>query len=85
MAARHKGRFGDNVNLVNDYPPSSYQYGTPSKGPRWHPRSWSRRARIGVAIGTVVLIIVIVVAAVLGSRANRYPSYTKLDYALRDT
>jgi len=32
-----------------------------------------------------VLIIVIVVAAVLGSRANRYPSYTKLDYALRDT
>jgi len=51
----------------------------------WDPRGWSLIKKLAVAAGVVVIIVAVVVGAVLGVRANRYPSYTKLDYSLVDT
>ena len=51
---------------------------------RWNPRSWSRRTIVCVAVGLVVLLIIIIVAAVEGTKANAYPDYSKLNYALKD-
>lgn len=58
-------------------------YQTPRS--KFDPRGWRLRTKILAGIGVVVVIIVIIVAAVLGSRANRYPDYSKLDYKLQDT
>lgn len=51
----------------------------------WDPRGWSLVKKAAVGAGAVVVIVAIVVGAVLGVRANRYPSYTSLDYSLVDT
>lgn len=51
----------------------------------WDPRGWSLIKKLAVAAGVVVVIVAVVVGAVLGVRATRYPSYTKLDYSLVDT
>jgi hypothetical protein len=52
---------------------------------RWDPRGWSLKTKIFIAIGAVVVIVAVVVGAVLGVRANRYPDYSKLNYSLKDT
>jgi len=67
-------------------PYRSAAFGMPAERPppRWHPRTWGRKTIIGVVIGIVILIMVIIVAAVLGTRANRYPDYNRLNYQLKD-
>lgn len=40
--------------------------------------------KIFLAAGIVVVIVAVVVGAVLGVRANRYPNYSKLNYSLKD-
>lgn len=61
-------------------------YGIPvrTSGSRWNPRNWGRRTIIVVGLAVIVLIVVVIVAAVLGVRANAYPDYSKLNYALKD-
>ncbi|KAJ5677597.1 uncharacterized protein N7477_003230 [Penicillium maclennaniae] len=51
----------------------------------WDPRGWSLTKKLAAAVGAVVVIVAVIVGAVLGVRANRYPNYTKLDYSLVDT
>lgn len=51
----------------------------------WDPRGWSLTKKLSAAVAAVVIIVAVIVGAVLGVRANRYPSYTKLDYSLVDT
>jgi hypothetical protein len=51
----------------------------------WDPRGWSLTRKVSAAVGAVVIIVAVIVGAVLGVRANRYPSYTKLDYRLVET
>jgi hypothetical protein len=51
----------------------------------WDPRGWSLTKKLAAAAGAVVVIVAVIVGAVLGVRANRYPNYTKLDYSLVDT
>ncbi|KAK5011729.1 glycoside hydrolase family 16 protein [Cryomyces antarcticus] len=68
-------------DLYGAEPPSYNQ----STGSRWDPRNWTRGIIVGVIVGAVVILVVIVVGAVLGTRANEYPSYSKLTYSLQDT
>lgn len=84
MREHHEVRSAEDVDLMNDDPPS-YRNGAPSKESWWHPRRWSPRLRLAAVIGAVLLLVVVVVAAIIASRANRYPRYKKLNYSLQDT
>ena len=69
--------------------PPAYQqdgYGMPlhKSSSRWNPKNWGRKMIIGVLAGVIILVVVIIVAAVLGSKANAYPDYSKLNYAVVD-
>ena len=52
---------------------------------RWNPRSWSKRAWIIAAVLAVLVLIAVIVGAVEGAKRDAYPTYTKLNYSLRDT
>ncbi|KAJ5320288.1 hypothetical protein N7508_000571 [Penicillium antarcticum] len=52
---------------------------------RWDPRGWSLKNKIFLAVGIIIVIVAVIVGAVLGVRANRYPNYSSLDYSLVDT
>lgn len=52
---------------------------------RRNPRNWSRKCWIILALAIVIIIVVVVVVAVVVTRENRYPNYSKLNYALVDT
>jgi hypothetical protein len=45
---------------------------------------WGRKVWIGIAVGAIIIVIAVIVGAVLGVRANAYPSYSKLSYSLQD-
>jgi hypothetical protein len=51
----------------------------------WNPHSWSLRAKLIAGAVIIVAIIGAIVGAVEGTRANRYPDYSRLDYRLLDT
>lgn len=53
--------------------------------PWYDPRGWSPLQRLCAISVIVIVIIVVVVGAVEGVKANRYPSYTPLNYQLKDT
>lgn len=82
MPAASKERFDDRDQLVdsNGHPsiPSPHRS-------KFNRRNWGLRTKLGVGLGALVLIAGAVVGAVLGVRANRYPSYSKLSYSIRDT
>jgi len=50
-----------------------------------NPLNWKLWQKLLGAAIVVVIIIAIIVGAVLGSRANAYPSYSKLNYSIADT
>ncbi|KAF3392761.1 hypothetical protein F1880_008870 [Penicillium rolfsii] len=53
--------------------------------PWYHPKGWSRGQQILIAAAvSAVVILVTVVGAVMGVKANRYPNYTPLNYRLVD-
>ncbi|KAF3064058.1 putative glycosidase C21B10.07 [Daldinia childiae] len=52
--------------------------------PWWNPKSWRKRTWAIVVIAFIIIIIVAVVTPVEVAKANRYPNYTKLNYALAD-
>lgn len=58
--------------------------GSPQRA--WYdPRGWSLRKKLIVGIVGIAAIIGIIVGAVEGSKARRYPDYAPLDYHLVDT
>lgn len=59
--------------------------GGASYGSKHHPRNWGKKTWIGVAVGSVILIVVIIVGAYFGVRNNVYPAYSRLTYTLEDT
>lgn len=66
-----------------DKQPSS-SAGSPHRA--WYdPRGWSLRTKLIVGIVGIAAIIGIIVGAVEGSKARRYPDYAPLDYHLVDT
>ena len=66
------------------YQQNAHRMPLQSSGSRWNPRNWGRKTIIAVVAAAIILIVVIIVAAVLGSRANTYPDYSKINYALKD-
>ncbi|PLB52080.1 putative endo-1,3(4)-beta-glucanase [Aspergillus steynii IBT 23096] len=57
----------------------------PPDAPWYDPRGWSLRTRLIAGVVVVVVIVAVIVGAVEGTKANRYPDYTQLDYKLVDT
>ncbi|EAW14886.1 glycoside hydrolase family 16 protein [Aspergillus clavatus NRRL 1] len=53
--------------------------------PWYNPRGWSLRRKLIAGGIIVVVLIAAIVGAVEGTRATRYPDYTRLDYKLADT
>ncbi|CAI7617923.1 unnamed protein product [Penicillium bialowiezense] len=68
-----------------DLPPYGSKSGEATPHSKWDPRGWSLKKKLFLAAGIIVVIVAVVVGSVLGVRANRYPNYSKLDYALKDT
>ncbi|KAI8623821.1 glycoside hydrolase family 16 protein [Xylariaceae sp. FL1651] len=52
--------------------------------PWWKPRYWRRRTWVIVAAVIVVILVIVIVVPVEVTKANRYPNYSKLNYALKD-
>lgn len=78
------------VELVSGRPPSYSSAELPARDMKsqysnWDPRGWRKRTWAGVAGVVIVAIVAGVVAGVLVAKANRYPDYSKLTYALEDT
>lgn len=58
----------------------------PGAGYPWYnPRGWSLRTKLIAGVAVVVVIVAVIVGAVEGTKANRYPDYSRLDYQLVDT
>lgn len=57
----------------------------PPDAPWYKPRAWSLRTKLIAGAVVVVVIVAVIVGAVEGTKANRYPDYTQLDYKLVDT
>jgi len=74
-------------------PPPTYYYGPnfedhgqySKRSVLSKPKTWSRRVWIGVVVAAIIVLVAVIVGAVLGTRANRYPDYSKLNYSLVDT
>lgn len=66
--------------------PPTYEKATQPETSKWNPKTWSKKTKI--AVGSVmgaILLIVIIVAAVEGTKNGSYPDYTPLNYHLEDT
>ncbi|KAE8349687.1 concanavalin A-like lectin/glucanase domain-containing protein [Aspergillus coremiiformis] len=60
----------------------------PSPGhaaPWYNPRAWSLRIKLIAGVVAAAIVVAVIVGAVEGTKANRYPDYTKLEYKLVDT
>ncbi|KAH9819871.1 Glycoside hydrolase family 16 protein [Teratosphaeria destructans] len=81
---------GSSFAIVSDRgdsygPPPSYDKVQQPTGSKWAPRNWSKKVRLGVFAAVAVVIAAIIIGAVLGSKANSYPDYSKLTYTLNKT
>ncbi|KAH8591483.1 glycoside hydrolase family 16 protein [Bisporella sp. PMI_857] len=67
--------------------PPAYKESVGDLSPKWWDiRYWSWKKWVILAAGIVVLIVVLIVGIVLGTRKNNsYPNYTALSYTLVDT
>lgn len=52
--------------------------------PWWKPRFWRKRTWVIVGVIFAIILIIVIVVPVKVTEANRYPNYSKLDYALAD-
>ncbi|KAI1466289.1 glycoside hydrolase family 16 protein [Daldinia caldariorum] len=55
-----------------------------SAAPWWNPRSWRKRTWAIVVAAVVIILVIVIVVPIEVTKANRYPNYTKLNYALAD-
>lgn len=53
--------------------------------PWYNPRGWSPRKKLISTCAIIVIIVIAIVGAVEGVKANRYPNYSPLKYQLKDT
>lgn len=89
MAETHFPKsYGDENIGLHPIPREIDRQATSSTGPPQHawydPRGWSLRKKLIAGIICVAAIIGIIVGAVEGSKARRYPDYAPLDYHLVD-
>lgn len=64
------------------------KYTPPQAGPAqpwYNPRGWSLRTKLIAGVVGVAVVVAVIVGAVEGTKANRYPDYTQLNYRLVDT
>ncbi|KAK6951819.1 hypothetical protein Daesc_006344 [Daldinia eschscholtzii] len=66
----------------SDYPRRNMR--SQSAAPWWNPRSWSKKTWAIVVAAAIIILIIVIVVPVEVTKANRYPNYTKLNYALAD-
>ncbi|KAK3717030.1 hypothetical protein LTR37_006085 [Vermiconidia calcicola] len=85
MYLQRMSGFPNYVNNSDGLPPPYTKSQEPRTGSRWSPKAWTRKVTIGVFAIAAGLLAVIIIAAVLGSRANAYPDYSPLHYTLVDT
>ncbi|KAI0405297.1 concanavalin A-like lectin/glucanase domain-containing protein [Xylaria palmicola] len=52
--------------------------------PWWNPRYWRKRTWAIVGVLVAVILVIVIVVPVKVTEANRYPNYSKLNYALAD-
>ncbi|KAJ2970491.1 hypothetical protein NUW58_g9679 [Xylaria curta] len=52
--------------------------------PWWKPKYWRKRTWAIVGVIVAIIIVIVVVVPVKVAEANRYPNYSKLNYALAD-
>jgi anti-sigma-K factor RskA len=52
--------------------------------PWWKPRYWRKRTWAVVATSIVVILVIVIAVPVQIAKNNRYPNYSKLNYALAD-
>ena len=69
------------------YKPSGFiNYEEKPQLPYWRdPRKWSLRCWITTVAVNIICLIIIIIVAVMVSKANRYPNYSKLNYRLVET
>ncbi|KAI9709097.1 MAG: hypothetical protein M1820_003543 [Bogoriella megaspora] len=84
MRTQEKGYYASERSAPPPEPPP-YHDAIGRRGSRWSPRNWARRTVILAVIGAIIVLIAIIVGAVEGVRANRYPDYIRLNYRLEDT
>lgn len=53
--------------------------------PWWNPRYWRKRVWISLAALIVIIIIIAVAVGVTQAKANAYPDYSEVSYALSET
>ncbi|KAE8375432.1 concanavalin A-like lectin/glucanase domain-containing protein [Aspergillus bertholletiae] len=53
--------------------------------PWYNPHGWSLCTKLIAGVVGVAVVVAVIVGAVEGTKANRYPDYTKLNYQLVDT
>ena len=77
---------------ANDFqhagPPPDAKYTPPPAGPAqpwYNPRGWSLHTKLIAGVVGVAVVVAVIVGAVEGTKANRYPDYTPLNYQLVDT
>lgn len=71
------------LRAQESHPLVLYTVGAPTRSKR-SPKIWGRKAWISALNMAVSIIAAAVLGVVLGSRANRYPSYSKLHYSIFD-
>jgi hypothetical protein len=52
--------------------------------PWWKPKYWRKTTWAIVIIIALIIIVIVIVVPVKVTEANRYPNYSRLDYALAD-
>lgn len=79
------------VELVTESPPEYRTSHASRRGmnyardePWWKPRYWGKKTWAIVAAVVAVILIIVIVVPVKLSQANRYPNYSRLNYALAD-
>lgn len=64
-------------------PPPSYD--KVQTGSKWSPKNWSKKAVLGAVAAAIIVVAAVVLGAVFGSKASKYPDYSALTYSLQDT
>jgi hypothetical protein len=93
MVGIGQNQYSENVHMISSYdgpnmePPPPYKVDRDDTlAPRWWDvRAWSKKKLALVAAGLAIAIVVLIVIIVEVTKNNKYPDYSKLNYALTDT
>jgi hypothetical protein len=68
-------------------PPPAYTFDASDEPSRawWNPTTWGKKTKILVAVGIAAVIAIIVAVAVVVTKKNKYPDYSKLTYSMVTT